>query len=71
MFSVAEALGGGSFALLWLVNKAALWCHSCGGIRPEVTIIRITIIYFMGHTLASPQDTSVFRDTIMCFRAQN
>ena len=50
MFSVAEALDGGSFALLWLVNKAALWCHSCGGIRPEVTIIRDTICYFMGHS---------------------
>ena len=36
-------------APLWLVNKAARWCHSCGGIRPEVTIIRTTIIYFMGH----------------------
>ena len=49
MFSVAGALGGGRFAPLWLLNKAVLWCHSCGGIRPEVTIISNTIIYFIAH----------------------
>ena len=49
MFSVAGALGGGRFAPLWLLNKAVLWCHSCGGIRPEVAIISNTIIYFIVH----------------------
>ena len=61
MFSVARAFSGGSFAPLWPVNKAARWCHSCGGIRPGVTIISNTIIYF--------KDTIIyFRDIINSFK---
>ena len=68
MFSVARAFCGGSFAPLWPVNKAARWCHSCGGIRPGVTIISNTIIYFRD-TIIYFRDTIIyFRDTIIYFK---